>query len=143
MKKTVIILTLFIMASITSCAQDSLIGKTYQAEVEVRLGKIVGGGFEDTKYCYLRFEKDSVEITHRQIYVSSVYDEVNKSEKSESKTCQWKLQNEEIVIANFNNYGQLIFRADQIIGKDSFGNDLIFNRMDTQINESKDENNDK
>jgi len=131
------------MTSIAGCAQssstntivseDNLIGKIFQAETNHRTGKMKGGGFNEIMYCFLRFEKDSVEITHRQIYTSSIYGEVNKSEKSESKTYQWKLQNDEIVIENFNDYGQLIFKADQIIGKNRFGNDLIFNRMDTNI----------
>jgi len=134
------------MTNIASCAQsnstdtiisNSLIGKTYLAEVEVIYGKMLGGGFIKTKYCYLRFEKDSVEITHQQIYESSIYDEVNKSEKSESKTYQWKLQNEEIIIENFNDYGQLSFRDFQINGKDIFGNDLIFQVINIPVDEYK------
>jgi hypothetical protein len=140
------------MTSISGCAQskstntivskDSLIGKTYEAKVEEIFGKMLGGGFSDTKYCYLRFEKDSVEITLRQIHESSVYGEVTESDKSESKTCQWQLQNEEIIIENFNDYGQLIFISDQIIGKDRFGNKLIFNTIEARMDEHKNERED-
>ena len=136
MKKTIIILITLIMTNTAGCAQsnkESIIGKTYQAEVEHITGKMLGGGFNEITYCYLRFETDSVEITHRKIRETSIYGEVNNSEKYETKTCKWKLQNEEIIIENFNDYGQLIFRADQIFGKDRFGNELIFSRKEEKI----------
>ena len=149
-----IIFILFIMTNITGCAQsnltkttiskDSLIGKTFEAEVQGDRGRESDGKsisyFSETDYYCLRFEKDSVEITYRHVYRSNI----QQSDKSESKTYNWNLKNDEIIIENFSEYGKLIFKADQIyetrsgfrfktnqiIGKNKFGDDLMFNQKD-------------
>ena len=128
----------------TTVSKDRFIGKTFEAEVEGRHGEVSDGKsifpFSETDYYSLRFEKDSIEITHRHIY--SGYEQ---SDTSESKTYKWKLKNDEIIIENFNEYGKLIFKADQIyetrsgfrfktnqiIGKiKDDSRDLIFNQSD-------------
>ena len=126
------------MTSITGCAQNkstkttvsknSLIGKTFEAAFESKSGTVarIEDGkrfpFGVTDYYSLRFEKDSVEITHRHIYSSPI----QQSDESESKTYLWKLKNDEIIIKNFNDYEQLIYSDNKIIGKSKYFKDVIF-----------------
>ncbi|MDR2423984.1 MAG: hypothetical protein LBD59_04570, partial [Prevotellaceae bacterium] len=92
-------------------------------------GKIEGGGFNEYLYCELRFEKDSVKVTHRTLLITSVYDKIENTEKSEHKTYKWKIQNNIIIIENFTGYGQLIFKNEQLVSD----KDLIFTKIDENI----------
>jgi hypothetical protein len=138
MKIKLLTLILLTMANTTAYGQNKtkfsksdFAGKTYRAEVYEMCGKIEGGGFNEHLYCDLQFKKDSVKVTHRTLRTTSVYDKVENSEKSENKTYKWKIRNNVIIIENFTNYGQFIFKNEQLVAD----KDLIFTKIDENIND--------
>ena len=119
MKKLLLLLAIlpFMISCQNSNAQTRLIGKTYIAKIGETCKDGIGSLY---KYRILKFSASYVTISYKiDAYVSNgskdtyehMYDELTKNYK-------WKIQNDILIIQNFEEYGKLEIQNTKIIGKD-------------------------
>lgn len=112
MKKTYRILFTLFIANISAIAQNNYAGKYYVAQISASCKEMVNGGCMVYKYCILKFDKDSVEVSSpTKAYCTPIRLEYTYNSKNNlTKRYEWKVVSNKLMINDFEDFGKYSFK---------------------------------
>ncbi|MDR3286867.1 MAG: hypothetical protein LBT27_05450 [Prevotellaceae bacterium] len=119
--------TLLAVKILNYLTENQLIGKTYQAKISESCAKTLDGGYTTYTYCILKFEKNNVRISYKT-KTSRTYEEKDKGKEEIRK---WTVQNNRIIIQDFDDYGTFKIQDAMLVGEKMQNNNrlqqMVFN----------------
>ena len=114
--KNIFLFIFFLLLSIKTFGQETLIGKTFQALIGESCEKIIGGGCWVSEYCQVSFEKDSVAISYFTKASCSPKEASYEQIFHQRKKYIWREEQIYIIPKNETDYGSIIIDVNKITG---------------------------
>jgi hypothetical protein len=134
MKTPIILLALLITTLLSSYKYNThpIIGKTYEAEVGASCKIYAKGSCMIYEYDALTFKKDTVMVSNRQAANCTDKEKEGRYKRSgeQSKSYKWTISNDTLTIENFNDYGKLVVKENQLIGANHYKKELVFKEIE-------------